>query len=114
MNQNELSGLLCSPYYFNELSAFDLSMFALGSFVIICILNLYYNKIPRSNSSINELNNPIYQSRDILLQSKGNDINFVFAEKTTSTSVKVILFILIALVVITPIDQLFSMVNSFY
>ena len=105
MNQNELSGLLCSPYYFNELSAFDLSMFALGSFVIICILNLYYNKIPRSNSSINELNNPIYQSKDILLQSNSQDVSFVIAESKTSTWVKVLAFVLILCVAFTPFQE---------
>ena len=94
----------CNNYYWS-MSAFHLLMFALGSFAMIFILSFIYNKIPKSNSSINELSNPIYQSKDILLQSKSNDVSFVFAEKKTSTFVKFFAFVLITIVVFTPLQE---------
>jgi hypothetical protein len=92
----------------------QLLMFSLGSFVIISILLLYYNKIPKSNHPITELDNPIYKTQDILLQSNSNNTNLMITQNTTSYWVKVLVFILIAFVVMIPIDQLFSMVNRFY
>ena len=88
--------------------------FSLGSFVVTSILLFYYNRIPKSNQPKIELDNPIYQSTDILLQSNSADANFVIAEKTTSTWVKILVYILIAFVVIIPVDELFGVVNSFY
>lgn len=115
MNKNELLGLLCFPNPFDrQLSAYDLLIFSLGSFVIISILLLYYNRIPKSNIPKSELNNPIYQSKDILLQSSSNDANFIITQNSTSVWVKILVFILIAFVVIIPVDELFSVVNSFY
>ncbi|WP_435413859.1 hypothetical protein [Polaribacter aestuariivivens] len=92
--------------FFRQLNAYDLLIFALGSMVIISILNFYYNRIPKSNSSKDELKTPIYDSKDILLQSNSLDANFIIPEKTTSTFVKVFVFILIALVAFTPLYQL--------
>jgi hypothetical protein len=103
----------CNNYYWS-MSAYDLLMFGLGSFVIISMLLLYYNKIPKSNHNISELNNPIYQTKDILLQSNSSSANLIITQSTTSTWVKVLAFILIAFVVVIPVDQLFSVVNSFY
>ncbi|MFT6698982.1 MAG: hypothetical protein ACJAVD_000468 [Porticoccaceae bacterium] len=115
MNQNELLGLLCFPNPFNEqLSAYDLLIFTLGSLFFISILLLYYNKIPKSNFSITELEHPIYKTKDIFLQSSSNDANFIITQSSTSTCVKISAFLLIAFVVIIPVDQLFGAVNSIY
>ena len=114
MNKNELLGLLCFPNPFKQLSAYDLLMFTLGSFVVISILNFYYSRIPKSNNSISEFDTPIYQTNDIFLQSNSSSANLIITQSTTSTWVKVLVFILIAFVVIIPVDQLFSVVNSFY
>ena len=92
--------------YNNEPNAYDLLMFALGSFVIVSILLAYYNRIPKSNSSKTQLENPIYQTKDILLQANSLDANFLIEQKTKSTFVKVIVYILIALVALTPLYQL--------
>ena len=100
--------------YKNEPNAFDLLMFSLGSFLVISILLFYYNRIPKSNDSISELDNTIYQTKDVLLQSNSNNTNLIITQSTTSTWVKVLAFILIAFVVIIPVDQLFGVVNSFY
>ena len=103
-----LSGITCCfgpcPEY--RISAYDLLMFTLGSFVLISILFTYYNLIPKSNTSKDELEMPIYESTDILLQSNSVDVNFVIAEKTTSTFVKVFVCILIVIVALTPLYQL--------
>ena len=115
MNQNELLGLLCFLNPFNEqLSAYDLLIFTLGSLFFISISLLYYNKIPKCNNSISELINPIYQTKGIFLQSSSNDANFIITQSSTSTWVKILAFVLIAFVVIIPVDQLFSTVNSIY
>jgi hypothetical protein len=103
----------CNNYYWS-ISAYDLLIFGLGSFVIISMLLFYYNKISKSTNEIDELDNPIYQSKDILLQSNGNSTNLISTQSTASTWVKVLVFILIAFVVVIPVDQLFSVVNSFY
>lgn len=103
----------CNNYYWS-MSAYDLLIFALGSFVIISLLLFYYKRIPKSNNPIIELDNPIYQTKDILLQSSSIDANFMITQSTTSAWVKILAFVLIAFVVIIPVDQLFSMVNSFY
>jgi hypothetical protein len=102
-----------SPYEFG-LDLFGLLCFGLGSFVVIFILNLYYNKIPKSNNSISELTNPIYQTKDILLQSSSNDVNFIITQSSTLTLVKILVFVLIAFVVFIPVDQLLGIVNSIY
>jgi len=83
----------------------QLLMFTLGSFVIISMLLLYYNRIPKSNHPISELDNPIYETKDILLQSNSADVSFVLAEKSTSTLIKVFAFVLILLMVFTPFQD---------
>ena len=85
--------------YENDPNGYDLLMFGLGSLAVISILLTYYSKIPKSNSSKDELETPIYESKDILLQSNSLEANFIIVEKTTSTFVKVFVFILIALLI---------------
>jgi len=103
---------LLGPYPFgNYTTSFDLLMFALGSFIIISILLLYYNKIPKSNNNKSELDNPIYQSKDILLQLNNLEANFIIAEKTTSTCTKTLVYIMILIVVFTPLYQLFGVAH---
>ncbi len=108
-----LNAIYFSPYEYGlDLEA--LIMFALGSFLIISILLFYYNRIPKSNPTKSDLDNPIYQTKDILLQSNCNDSNLIITESATSTWVKILVFILIAFVITNPVDQLFSAVNSFH
>jgi hypothetical protein len=106
---SDLSSITCCvggcDYYWS-MSAYDLLIFALGSFIVISILLFYYNRIPKSNSPKNELQTPIYQSKDILLQSNSSEINFVIAEKTTSTWVKIFAAIMIIIVAFTPLHEL--------
>ena len=100
---------LLGPYPFgNYTTFFDLLMFALGSFVVISVLLLYYNRIPKSNKVTSELDNPIYQSKDILLQLNNLDSNFIIAEKTTTTFTKTFVYIMILIVIFTPLYQLFG------
>ena len=115
MNKSELLSILCIPNPFvRQASGFDLLIFGLGSFVIISILLLFYKRISRSTNMVDVLDNPIYQAKDILLQSNNLDVNLISTQSTTSIWVKAFVFILIAFVVVIPVDQLFSVVNSFY
>ena len=102
------------PYPFGYYpNAYNLLMFSLGALVLISFLVFYYNKIPKSNHTITALDNPIYQTQDILLQSNSNNANLISTQDTTSTWAKIVVFVLITFVVIIPVDQLFSFANSF-
>ncbi|MEE9408977.1 MAG: hypothetical protein V3V28_12980 [Polaribacter sp.] len=101
-----------SPYEYGlDLEA--LLVFSLGSSILVYILLFYHNRISKSNTLKDELDNPIYQTKDILLQSNSNDSELIITKSSTSTIVKIIVFILIAFVVLIPVDQLLSGVNSF-
>lgn len=106
MIENNLLELLCGDLVPKSLSFYDLSIFGLGSFILVSILLFYYHRIPKNINSKEELDTPIYQSKDILLQSNSLDASFIIAEKTTSTWVKVITFIMIVIVAFTPLHQL--------
>ncbi|WP_158839484.1 hypothetical protein [Polaribacter sp. L3A8] len=100
--------------YQNEPNAYDLLIFGLGSFVLISILLFYYNSISKSNNSSRELENTIYQSKDVLLQSNNSNINLIITQSTTSIWGKALVLVLIAFVIIVPVDKLIGAVNSFY
>lgn len=100
-----LNSIHFAPYEYG-LDFVALVLFSFGSFMVISILLFYYSKIPKSNAPKDELETPIYQSKDVLLQSNSLETNFIIAEKTTSTWVKGFVFILIFLVVVTPLYQL--------
>jgi hypothetical protein len=87
----------------------QLLLFALGSFVIISMLLLYYSKIPESTHPISELDNPIYQTKDILLQSNSADASFVMPETKTSVLVKIVTFILIVFLALTPFQEFLTL-----
>ena len=92
-------------YSYKTISSYDLLMFAIGALVIISILNFYYQRIPKSNNSINDSQNPIYQTKDILLQSNSAEASFVIAKRSTSILVKVLVFVLIFSFVFTPFQE---------
>ena len=91
--------------YENEPNGYYLLMFGLGSFVLISFLLFYYNRIPKSNISHKDIENPIFQSSDILLHSNSAATSFVIAEDKTSTWVKVLAFVLILCVAFTPFHE---------
>ncbi|UAM97415.1 hypothetical protein K8354_13970 [Polaribacter litorisediminis] len=68
--------------------------------ISITTLIVYSNITPeiKKRIKISNLNNPIYQTKDILLQSNSLDASFIIAEKTTSIWVKVITVIMIVVV----------------
>jgi len=94
------------PFFDRVLSAYDLLMFSLGAFVIITILLLYYIRIPKSNQPKSYLQTLIYQSKDILLQSNYTDSNVLFVKEKASAWVKVVSFILVVIVAVTPFFEL--------
>ena len=85
-----------------------IDLFIIGS-IIILVKYLQYLEIPK-NKKVNlkrlNLDLPIYQSKDILLQEKKLGLELIPLEKTTSIWVKAIVFILIFLVTVTPLYQL--------
>jgi hypothetical protein len=95
----------------NLFTYFD--VFMLSSLVSLL---LYLNITPEVKKIVKRkiLENPIYQTRDILLQSSSSDANFMITQSTTSAWVKILTFVLIAFVVIIPVDQLFGVANSIY
>ncbi|WP_405564207.1 hypothetical protein [Polaribacter sp. Asnod6-C07] len=86
--------------------AYDLLMFGLGSFILIIILGLYYNRIPESNRIKSDLQNPIYQSKDVLFQTRLNKANYLVSEKRTSTGISLMICLIIAVVIFTPVYKL--------
>jgi hypothetical protein len=66
-------------YGYKTISAYDLLMLSLGSFIVISVLLFYYNRIPKSNQPRSEFQNPIYQSKDILLQQNSVNGNYLMA-----------------------------------
>ncbi|MFK8059478.1 MAG: hypothetical protein AB8B78_05240 [Polaribacter sp.] len=88
------------------LSAYGLFIFSLGSFVVISILLFFYSKIPSSSISLSKLDNSIYQSKDILLQSSINDDNLLVTESTNSNFVKSFVYIIILILIFTPVYKL--------
>jgi len=95
----------------NLFTGFD--VFMLCSLVALI---LYLNITPKIEKVLyrQELDNPIYQTKDVFLQSNSSSANLIITQSATSTWVKVLAFILIAFVVVIPVDQLFGVVNSFY
>jgi len=94
-----------SPYEYGlDLKA--LIMFALGSFILISILLFYYNRISKGNSIESELDNPIFQVKDVLLSSISSDSKLIITQSIDSIWVKILVFLLITLVVIIPADQI--------
>lgn len=93
------------PYEYG-LDLVALLLFSLGSFLVISILVFYYNRIPKSNQPKSKFQNPIYQSKDILLQQNSINGNYLMAEKTSSTWVKAIIYIFIAIIIFTPFYEL--------
>ena len=89
-----------------SLSGYGLMIFTLSSFLITSILLLFYNIIPKSKNLKSEIDNPIYQSKDIILQSNSLNASFIIAEKTTSVWIKVITFIMIFVISFTPLYEL--------
>ncbi len=100
--------LIGSNYFGVQITWFELLMFSLGSFLITSILLWFYERIPKHKTTPNEpiLNNPIYQSKDVLLQEREIGVNYFPTESTTSIWVKFLIYILIAFVVIIPLYRL--------
>ena len=94
--------------FFRQPSFEDLLSFGLFSIITVSILLWYYHKISKSETNLDELDNPIYQSKDILLQEKISDGMYYPSQVATSIWVKISVFILVILVAITPLYQLFG------
>ena len=77
--------------------------------ILCCIISLllYFNISSKSKKSLKRqnLNNPIYQYKDILLQPKHNKVGFLESDKTTSIWVKVFVYIIVTIVVFTPFQE---------
>ncbi|WP_299118896.1 hypothetical protein [uncultured Tenacibaculum sp.] len=84
------------------------ALFAFALFVVVfcMILSWYYSKIKSRSIGYIKREEPIYGSKDILLQEKKLGLELIPLEKITSVWVKAVVFILIFLVTITPLYQL--------
>lgn len=87
----------------NLFTSFDvIALSSLATFI------LYLNITPEIKKLIKrpKLDNPIYKTKDILLQSNNNDANFILVENTTSTLVKTFVYFMILVLVFTPVYKL--------
>ncbi len=86
----------------NLFTGFDIIMLS-----SLATLVLYSNITPEMKKIIKRpnLDNPIYQTKDIILQSNAADANFVIAERTTSTWAKVLVIVLILCIAFTPFQE---------
>ncbi|MFT6192226.1 MAG: hypothetical protein ACJAV8_001662 [Polaribacter sp.] len=92
-------------FYEGLLFGHDILIFALGRFIVILLPFLYHSQISESNNSKSVLDIPMYSSKDILPQSNKAESNFIIVEKTTSTFIKFLVVVIIAIVVFTPLYQ---------
>lgn len=84
----------------------SLIFYALGTLLLAILLILYYKKIPKSKLADNTLQNPIYESKDILLQPKNVKDSYLDLEDNVSVFTKIWLYIIIAIVCFTPLYKL--------
>ena len=98
------------PYYPYKygLDYFSLFMISLGSVVLVSILDLYYKRIPKNNFVNTEIEAPIYTLKDILFQERESQVSDFPIREKTSLFIKIIIFILTILVIITPLFELFG------
>ena len=99
--------------YFRGLNGSELFLFTFISLILVSGLLWYYSKIPKNKTLISELDTPIYQSKDILLQENNLQGNDFPIEKTTSVWAKLLVYTLIIIVATTPLFELFG-IDSFY
>jgi hypothetical protein len=85
----------------NLFTSFDI--FMLSS---LAALILYLNITPEIRKIVKRprLETPIYQTKDILLQSNSGDVNYIGVKETTSKWVKAFVYITIFLLVVFPLD----------
>lgn len=86
----------------NLFTVFDIFML-----ISLTTLILYFNISPEIKKIVYkpQLDNPIYQTKDILLQSNSAEASFVIGKKSTSTLVKVLVFVLIFSFAFTPFQE---------
>lgn len=94
--------------YKTGLSGYDLFAFFLGSCVVVSLLIWYYGKISSGQTIKLNVSALIYDSKDILLQERTIESNYLIGE-STSIWVKAIIYVLIVLVATTPLFKLFGL-----
>jgi hypothetical protein len=87
----------------NLFTSFDILML---SSLVTLILYLNITSEIREFVKKPKLKNPIYQSKDILLQSNSKALNYFGVKETTSTWVKTLVYISILLLVLFPLNIL--------
>ena len=93
----------------------DTLLFALGAFVFIRILLFYHYKLTSKQNKFTEsiFENPIYQTKDVLLQDKVASPNYFPVKKTVSIWSKIVLYIIIGFLITIPFFELIG-IESFY
>ena len=92
-------------HFENLVTSFDLLLIGL---LLLLVSLLEYLELPRTQKKVKEnvLNNPIYHSKDVLLQSKVENANYLVVEKSQSILVKGLIYAMILVVVFTPLYKL--------
>lgn len=114
MNEtNSLLGLLtnCFPGY--SLNALDLLLFSGMSMVLTLILLEFYKRVPSNKKLMPKdvYDQPLYKSKDILLQEKVGDhtIEYIPVKNSVSVRSKILLIIIALTVLYTPLYELLNL-----
>ena len=93
-------------YYYKDLSIIDLLVFTAIAFVLVSILLFYYERTSgKGNGFSSQIDIPIYNSKDILLQERVGGSNFALAEKNISITSKVIIYSLAIIIAVTSFSE---------
>ncbi len=105
-------GLPPYGFPFPSFSFSDLFLFALSSFIIITGLLWYQSNISKGEKSIlNDVSEqPLYQSKDILLQERtvNNSLEYIPVKTSVSVFTKIVLAILVFALFVTPLYELLN------
>lgn len=105
MNRDLLGIIHClGPNYPVQLSFYDLLVFGLGVFMLTSILIGLYSCISTKKMFINE--KALYNSKDILLQGKNEETNYLIIDQPISIIGRFIIYTLILITIFTPLYKL--------
>lgn len=105
--------LLGDSYWYSTISWAGLFIFSIGAIICCTILSWFYNKINHKTNNVSiEIEKPIYDFKDLLLQDKIGHSNYLTLENS-SIWVKAVVYVLIFLVAITPFSELLG-IQSIY
>ena len=118
MNQgSDLSGLIhqccfgCpEPLWGSTISGYNLLMFAIGAFIIVAVLLKFQESILKrhATTSLKEDSSALYHYKDILLQEKQGEYEYMPLTTKHKRLVQLLALILAIIVIATPLFELLN------